>query len=212
MARLMYLDVFDRNPYGTNCWLLAAEGSDDTVVVDPGFEAPAVRAMLSTAGKTPAAVLLTHAHMDHAQQAGAFAGDDTPVYVHPYDVPAFEDYDAWGGLSPIVLAPVKDLRTMSDGEILSFAGFQIEVLHTPGHTPGHCVFRVDGDVMLLSGDLVFAGAIGRSDFPNSSPADMQASLRRFLMLPDERPVLPGHGPRTTVGRERDGNPFLQGIA
>jgi len=207
----MYMDVFDRNPFGTNCWLLAADGSDDAVVVDPGFEAPAVRAMLAAAGKTPAAVLLTHAHLDHAQEAGAFAGDDTPVYIHPEDAPAFEDYVAWGGLSPIVLEPVKDLRTMNDGETLSFAGFQIEVLHTPGHTPGHCVFRVDGEVLALSGDLVFAGAIGRSDFPNSSPADMEASLRRFLMLPDELPVLPGHGPRTTVGRERAGNPFLQGL-
>ena len=207
----MFLDVFDRNPYGTNCWLLGPDEGDEIVVVDPGFDSLAVRAMLAAAGKSPAAVLLTHAHLDHAQEAGAFAGDDTPVYIHPRDAPAFEDYDAWGGLSPIMLEPVKDLRTMNDGEILAFAGFQIEVLHTPGHTPGHCVFRLDGEALIFSGDLVFAGAIGRSDFPNSSPADMEASLRRFLTLPDELPVLPGHGPRTTVGRERSTNPFLQGL-
>jgi hydroxyacylglutathione hydrolase len=205
----MYLDVFDRNPYGTNCWALAAGGSDEAVVVDPGFDAPAVRAMLAAAGKTAAAVLLTHAHLDHAQAAGAFAGDDTPVYIHPQDAPAFDDYEAWGGISPVVLEPVKDLRAMNDGDVLTFAGFRFEVLHTPGHTPGHCVFRVDGDVLIFSGDLVFAGSIGRSDFPNSSPDDMASSLRRFLALPDPLRVLPGHGPRTTVGQERDGNPFLQ---
>jgi hydroxyacylglutathione hydrolase len=84
------------------------------------------------------------------------------------------------------------------------------VQHMPGHTPGHCCFRTDAFV--LSGDLVFAGSIGRSDFPNSSPADMQRSLRRFLDLPDGSPVWPGHGPETTVGRERATNPFLRGFA
>src|SRR5213594_562717 len=91
----MYLDVFDRNPYGTNCWLLAGEGSDDAVVVDPGFAPDAVRAMLDAAGKTPAAVLLTHAHLDHAGTAGAFAGDGIPVFCHPADALAFTDPAAW---------------------------------------------------------------------------------------------------------------------
>jgi glyoxylase-like metal-dependent hydrolase (beta-lactamase superfamily II) len=85
------------------------------------------------------------------------------------------------------------------------------VVHTPGHTPGHCIFRVDADAVCCSGDLVFAGSIGRSDFPNSDPAAMRSSLARFLALPDEVPVLPGHGPGTTVGRERATNPFLQGM-
>jgi len=104
---------------------------------------------------------------------------------------------------------VKDLRTIADGDVLRFAGFRVEVLHTPGHTPGHCCFRTDGFV--ASGDLVFAGSIGRSDFPNSSPSDMERSLRRFLELPDDLAVLSGHGPETTVGRERATNPFLSGL-
>ena len=83
----------------------------------------------------------------------------------------------------------------------------MEVLHTPGHTPGHCMFRMPERV--FSGDLVFAGSIGRSDFPNSDPVAMRASLRRFLMLPDDLAVLPGHGPDTSVGRERATNPFLR---
>jgi hydroxyacylglutathione hydrolase len=209
----MYLDVFDRNPYGTNCWLLAAEGSEDAVVVDPGFEPDAVRATLDAAGKRPVAVLLTHAHLDHAGTAGAFAGDDVPVFCHPADALAFTDPAAWRrDESPNPLAHVKDLRPFEDGDVLRFAGFELEVWHTPGHTPGHCIVRVERDVLVFSGDLVFAGTIGRSDFANSDPEAMGRSLRRFLTLPDGLPVLPGHGPRTEVGTERATNPHLRGLA
>jgi glyoxylase-like metal-dependent hydrolase (beta-lactamase superfamily II) len=206
----MYLDVFDRNPYGTNCWLLAAEGSDEVIVVDPGFEPSAVRSLLDAAGKQPAAILLTHAHLDHAQTAGTFAGD-LPVYVHPEDAPAFTDYTAWGGMSPVELDPVADLRMFVDGDVLKLAGLAIEVVHTPGHTPGSSCFRVDDETLVLSGDLVFAGTIGRSDFQNSDPAAMRESLIRFLTLPDDRRVLPGHGPETTVARERATNPYLREV-
>jgi hydroxyacylglutathione hydrolase len=203
----MYLDVFDANPYGTNCWLLAAEGSDEAVVVDPGFEPGAVRRLLDTAAKTPVAVLLTHAHVDHAGTAGTFAGD-LPVFIHPDDAVAFDDPVAWGGPSASRLDPAKDVRPIADGEMLTVGGLAIEVVHTPGHTPGHCCFRVDEDVLVFSGDLVFAGSIGRSDFANSDPAAMDLSLRRFLELPDDLRTLPGHGPETTVGAERASNPFL----
>ena len=205
----MWRELFDRNPYGTNCWLLSADESDDAVVVDVGFEAATVRQLLDMAGKRPAAVLLTHAHVDHAEAAGAFAGDEVPVYVHEADAVAFHDPERWSLGSPDPLSEVKDLRSIGDGDVLAFAGFRIEVQHTPGHTPGHCCFRTDA--FLLSGDLVFAGSIGRSDFPNSSPEDMERSLRRFLELPDDLPVWPGHREETTVGRERATNPFLQGL-
>jgi glyoxylase-like metal-dependent hydrolase (beta-lactamase superfamily II) len=208
----MYLDVFDRNPYGTNCWLVAAESSDAAVVVDPGFEPTAVHGLLERAGKRPAAVLLTHAHLDHAHSAGVFAGDEVPVYIHPDDAIAFSDPVAWRADDfPNPLEPVKDLRTFVDGDRLDLAGSEIEIWHTPGHTPGHCILRIDAEAVLFSGDLVFAGSIGRSDFANSDPKAMRASLERFLTLSDEIRVLPGHGPETTVGRERVSNPFLQGL-
>ncbi|HSL10439.1 MAG TPA: MBL fold metallo-hydrolase [Actinomycetota bacterium] len=208
----MWLDVFDRNPYGTNCWLIAAEDADEAVVVDPGFEPAAVRALLSAAGKRPSAVLLTHAHADHAMEAGAFAGEDLPVYIHPADAVAFDDPDAWSRGNGTPLTPVKDLRTFEDGDVVRLGGgVSVEVIHTPGHTPGSCCFRVEADVLVFSGDLVFAGTVGRSDFANSDPAAMQRSLERFLTLPDDLEVLPGHGPRTTVARERATNPFLVGI-
>jgi hydroxyacylglutathione hydrolase len=204
----MYLDVFDRNPYGTNCWLLSGPDSDEAIVVDPGFEPLAVRAVLDAAGKRPVAVLLTHAHFDHAGEAGSFAGD-LPVYVHPDDVPAFSDYSAWGGGGAATLDPVADLRTFADGDVLRLAGLSLEVLHTPGHTPGSSCFRIEAEVVLFSGDLVFAGTIGRSDFANSDPAAMRRSLIRFLTLPDATRVLPGHGAETTIGTERTSNPFLR---
>lgn len=205
----MWLDVFSENPYGTNCWLLSAAGSAEAVAIDPGFEPVRLHEMLDVAGKRLAAVLLTHAHVDHAQAAGEFAGDAVPVFVHPEDAVAFEDPARWNAGSPFQLEPVKDLRTMADRDVLAFAGFRIEVWHTPGHTPGHCIFRTDAKV--FSGDLVFAGSIGRSDFPNSSPKDMERSLRRFLEQPDELDVFPGHGPATTVAHERRTNPFLTGL-
>ena len=208
MTAAMWLDVFNQNPYATNCWLLSAEGSNDAVVVDPGFEPQVLHAMLDTAGKTPVAVLATHAHVDHMGAGGDFAGE-LPVFVHEADSVAFTNEPAWNAGFANPLAPVKDIRMIADGDVLRFGGLSIEVVHTPGHTPGHCCFRVDGEVALLAGDLVFAGSIGRSDFPNSDPGAMQRSLRRFLSLPDPVPVLPGHGPDTTVGRERASNPFLQ---
>jgi glyoxylase-like metal-dependent hydrolase (beta-lactamase superfamily II) len=202
----MYLDVFDENDFGTNCWLLSAEGSDDAVVVDPGFSPERVHEMLRAAGKRPVAVLATHGHWDHVGSAGAFCGDELPLYIHEADRLALTDPAAWGAGMPVPRTPVHDIRTVVEGDKLDFAGFSIEVVHTPGHTPGSVCFATDG--RLFSGDLVFRGSIGRHDFPNSSAEDMEQSLRRFLTLPDPLPVYPGHGPETTVGTERRANPFL----
>jgi hydroxyacylglutathione hydrolase len=206
----MYLDVYSDNSFETNCWLIGADGTDDAVVVDPGFSPEAVRRLLEVEGRRPVAVLATHGHYDHVGAAAEFCGDDLPFYIHEADVLALSDAVAWGSATyggPIPPVLVKDVRPVVDGDVLTFGGFQIEVIHTPGHTPGSVVYRTDGWV--ASGDLVFAGTVGRSDFPNSSPPDMERSLRRFLELPDAMAVYPGHGPRTTVGRERASNPFLR---
>jgi hydroxyacylglutathione hydrolase len=205
----MELDLFDRNPFGTNYWILSPDGGDEAVVIDAGFDAEGIRDTVERAGKRLVGILLTHAHLDHAAEAGDLAGDDIPVFVHADDAIAFEDIDRWNPGFENPLSAVKDLRTISDGEVLSLAGLSLVVHHTPGHTPGHCSFEVGP--ALAGGDLVLASSIGRSDFPNSSPADMQRSLRWFLMLDDAVDVLPGHGPRTTVGEERRSNPFLAGL-
>jgi glyoxylase-like metal-dependent hydrolase (beta-lactamase superfamily II) len=202
----MYLDSFSDNSFETNCWLIGADGTEDAVVVDPGFSPEIVHRMLETAGRRPVAVLATHGHFDHVGSAATFCGDELPFYVHEADALALVDPAAWGSSRATPPVPVKDVRTVVDGDELAFAGFSIRVLHTPGHTPGSVCYRTDGWV--LSGDLVFAGTIGRSDFPNSSPDDMRRSLRRFLELSDPTEVYPGHGPKTTVARERARNPFL----
>jgi len=207
----MWLDVFNANPYETNCWMLSSDESDEAVVVDPGFSPETVRERLEASGKTPVAVLATHAHVDHVGEAGTFAGE-VPVYVHEADAVAFSDEKAWRAGFENPLAPVKDLRTIGDGDVMRLAGLEVAVVHTPGHTPGHCCFRLDAEATSCSGDLVFAGSVGRSDFANSDPVAMHASLRRFLELPDPVRVLPGHGPETTVGRERASNPFLRALS
>ena len=205
----MELDLFDRNPFGTNYWILSPDGGDEAIVVDAGFDAEGIRDTVERAGKRLVGILLTHAHLDHAGEAGDLAGDDIPVFVHADDAIAFEDIHRWNPGFENPLSPVKDLRTIADGEVLSLADLSFVVHHTPGHTPGHCSFEVGS--ALAGGDLVFASSIGRSDFPNSSAADMQRSLRWFLTLDDAVEVLPGHGPRTTVGEERRSNPFLTGL-
>ena len=205
----MYLEASSDNPFGTNCWLAGADGSPDAVVVDPGFTPDRTLALLERAGKRLAAVLATHGHFDHIGSAAAVCRDEVPLYIHEEDRAALTDPAAWGAGFPVPPVPVDDVRAVVDGDVLEFAGFSIEVMHTPGHTPGSVCFATDGFV--FSGDLVFQGAIGRSDFPNSSSEDMEKSLKRFLTLADPLPVYPGHGPETTVGQERRSNPFLVGV-
>jgi len=206
----MYLEVFSDNPFDTNCWLLAAEGQQEAVVIDPGFFPDRVRAMLDAAGKRPVAVLATHGHYDHVGAGGDLCGSEIPLYIHKADELALTDPQSWGAGFPVPAARPDDVRTFSDGEILELAGVSFEVIHTPGHTPGSCCFRLPE--LVFTGDLVFRGSIGRFDFPNSSEAEMMASLRRFLLLPDELDVYPGHGETTTVANERATNPFLQRLA
>jgi hydroxyacylglutathione hydrolase len=207
----MFLQVFNDNPFGTNCWVVSGEGSDEAVVVDPGFEAAAIRLMVARSGKRLGAVLATHGHADHIAAVASVCGDDAPLYIHELDEQALTDQSGWGAGYPVDADyRPRDVRTVTDGEVLEFGGFRIEVVHTPGHTPGHVIFRTDGFVW--TGDLVFRDAIGRSDFPNSDPRAMERSLRRFLDMPDELDAYPGHGPQTTVGRERRSNEWLAALA
>jgi hydroxyacylglutathione hydrolase len=207
----MFLQAFADNPFATNCWLLARSDRDEALVVDPGFEAERVRALLAAAGKRPVAVLATHGHYDHIGGVRDLCGDSLPLYIHKDDEPALTDARAWGsGFDAPPVGRPADTRTVSDGEVIDHAGFELEVLHTPGHTPGSVCFRFDASI--FSGDLVFLGSIGRSDFPNSSEEQMRASLVRFLALPDDVAVYPGHDQVTTVAAERATNPFLRHLA
>ncbi|HEX9234718.1 MAG TPA: MBL fold metallo-hydrolase [Actinomycetota bacterium] len=202
----MYLQAFNDNPFDTNCWLLALEGRDEAVVIDPGFFPDRIHELLRQAGKRPVAALATHGHHDHIGSAETFCGNDIPFYIHKEDELALTDPIGWGSGMPVPPVHPGDVRLLSDGDVLDLAGFSLEVVHTPGHTPGSVCFRIPDRI--FTGDLVFAGAIGRFDFANSSARAMETSLRRFLELPDDLSVHPGHGPDTTVGVERLTNPFL----
>jgi hydroxyacylglutathione hydrolase len=203
----MYLEVFADNPFATNCWLVAADGNEEAIVIDPGFSPDRVRALLTAAGKRPVAVLATHGHYDHVGAAAEMCGEDIPFYIHKEDELALTDPEAWGAGMPIPTARPIVTRPLSDGDIVEYAGLALEVLHTPGHTPGSVCFHAPQ--LVFTGDLVFKGSIGRFDFPNSSEAAMRQSLRRFLSLPDELAVYPGHNEPTTVSIERATNPFLR---
>src|SRR5438105_3855469 len=128
------------NPFGTNCWLAGADGSPDAVVVDPGFTPDRTLALLERAGKRLAAVLATHGHFDHIGSAAAVCRDEVPLYIHEEDRAALTDPAAWGAGFPVPPVPVDDVRAVVDGDVLEFAGFSIEVMHTPGHTPGSVCF------------------------------------------------------------------------
>jgi hydroxyacylglutathione hydrolase len=217
----MFVTGFPAGSFQTNCWLVATGQGSEALVVDPGQDAlPGIAELCGRHRLRPVAALLTHGHLDHLWTVAPLAGaHGIPAFVHPADRHLLTDplagFDpqAQAAFGWLRLEEPDDVRELADGQVIELAGLRVTVDHTPGHTPGHVTFRVpaEGDEppRLLGGDLVFAGSIGRTDLPGGSMREMLASLAtRFLTLPDETVVLPGHGPETTVGRERAYNPFL----
>src|SRR6266508_661000 len=221
----MLVTGFPAGSFQTNCWLVATGPGSEALVVDPGQDAlPGIAELCARHRLKPVAALLTHGHLDHLWTVAPLAGaNGIPAFVHPADRHLLTDPLA--GFAPearaafgwLRLQEPDDVRELADGQTIELAGLRVTVDHTPGHTPGHVTFRLppvnrpEGSEppRLLAGDLVFAGSIGRTDLPGGSMREMLASLAtRFLTLPDETVVLPGHGPETTVGRERAYNPFL----
>ena len=172
------------------------------VLVDPGAEARRIEAAVAEAGFDPVAVLLTHAHFDHL---GAVAELGLPVYLHRDDLPLYERApELAAGFGLRLRPPPPPAGFLSEGD----RAFGLEVLHLPGHSPGHLAFFSPDEGLVFSGDLLFRGAVGRYDLPGADREALWRSLLRLVSLPEETRVLPGHGPETTVGRERRENPFL----
>lgn len=203
-----------------NCYLLAAGRGEPCVIIDPGQDAEEpIADALREHDLAPVAVLLTHGHFDHVfAVAPVCDGNDVPAWIHPDDRALLSDplrglgresAAFFGGLE---MREPAEVRELTDGAELDLAGLRLTVDHTPGHTGGSVTFRTateEGGRLMLAGDVLFAGSIGRTDLPGGDPLQMVKSLReKVLTLDDETVVLPGHGPTTTIGRERATNPFL----
>lgn len=225
--------AFPAQAFDTNCYVLAPAPGEECVVVDPGIGVEeTLREVLTTHRLRPAAVLLTHGHVDHVWSVTPVCGADTAAYIHTDD--RYRLRDLLAHTNPGLIAMFEqqfgrkatwtepsNVVEIHDRARLTLAGLDFEVLHAPGHTEGSAMFgveqvpdavrdQVDVDRTMLSGDVLFAGSIGRTDLPGGDHAAMQRSLREVVLpLADTTLVLPGHGPATTMAHERGTNPYLQ---
>jgi glyoxylase-like metal-dependent hydrolase (beta-lactamase superfamily II) len=199
----------------TNAFIVARGPGGPAIVVDAPPDPDLIGSVLVHNDLSLAAVLLTHGHVDHTGGSGQLARvTGAAVYVHPDDdfltLHPAEQLRAMFGMTPPGVYDVPEkFESLADNDIVRVAGLELEVRHTPGHTPGHCCFYFEEQETLFSGDQLFAGSIGRTDLPGGSLEALMGSMRhKVLVLPDETRVLPGHGPETTIGTERATNPFL----
>lgn len=209
--------------FATNCYVVAPEAGSECLVIDPGIGVvPGLDELLRRHRLKPVAVMMTHGHLDHTFSVTPVSGAcDIPAYIHHGDGDMLAD--PLKGIGPQLGAMFggrfewtepDDVQELSDGDTISLAGMEFTVDHAPGHTPGSVLFQFPGDddaqSYCFSGDVLFAGSIGRTDLPGGSDQQMRATLRdKILSMNDDAVVLPGHGGRTTIGRERGTNPFLQ---
>ncbi|SDP21409.1 Glyoxylase, beta-lactamase superfamily II [Nakamurella panacisegetis] len=219
----MFIAGFPAGSFQANCYVIGAERGGDALVVDPGEAATERLAdVLREHDMRPVAVLLTHGHLDHMASAAQVCGEaDIPAYLHDADEYMLDDplaglsdqlREALAGLDLTGLRP-GTVSSLADVTELRVAGLTVQVDHTPGHTGGSVVYRFasDGDrpEILLTGDTLFAGSVGRTDLPGGSSTQLMSSIGRHLLTrPDDAVVLPGHGPTSTIGDERRTNPFL----
>jgi glyoxylase-like metal-dependent hydrolase (beta-lactamase superfamily II) len=219
---------FPAGAFAANCYLVAPAPGEECVIIDPGQDAErGIEELLGRYRLRPIAVLLTHGHVDHMWSVAPVCGaKGIPAYVHPDDREMLADpakgmslmakQQFLGGMT---FSEPDDVKLLEDGEIVSLAGLDFTIGHTPGHTPGSVTFRSTAETSggaddldaLFTGDLLFAGSIGRTDLPGGNHETILESLARTLTLPDATVVLPGHGPTTTIGDERKTSPFLTGL-
>lgn len=217
----MLIAGFPAGSFATNCYLVAPAAGAECVIIDPGQDAePGIAEVLAAHRLKPVAVLLTHGHIDHIWSVAPVCGArGIPAYIHPADRALLSDparglslqfgQQLFGGLT---FTEPDEVAELADGMTIELAGVELVVSHAPGHTPGSVTFRLP-EGALFSGDLLFAGSIGRTDLPGGDfPAILDSLARVCLTLPDETRVLPGHGPDTTIGTERVSNPFLADLA
>jgi hydroxyacylglutathione hydrolase len=205
--------MFTVGPVAENCFLFRQDGSNEALIVDPGEEAPKLLGAIEELGLDLQAILLTHTHFDHVGAVAPVAkATGAPVYCPKLEVPVLQDimsFVPWPGFGPFESWDPEE--TVEGGEQLSLAGFDIDVIFTPGHSPGHVTYAVED--ALFSGDVLFEGSVGRVDLPGGDGPTLLRSIESLLdRYPDEQRVFPGHMGLTTLGRERATNPFLRELA
>jgi hydroxyacylglutathione hydrolase len=206
---------FTVGPVAENCYLLRAEGSDRALIVDPGDEADRILAAVDERGLTVEGILLTHCHFDHIGAVAPVARETgAPVWCPQIEVPVLADimsFVPFPGIGPYESYEADE--TVSGGERLELAGLEIDVLLTPGHSPGHVTYSIPDQAALFSGDVLFEGSVGRTDLPGGDWATLLESIRGLVDAhPEETTVYPGHMGITTLGAERASNPFLAELA
>ncbi len=210
----MDVRMFTVGPVQENTFLVRRDGADTAVMVDPGDEPERLLAAVDALGVTIEAILLTHTHFDHVGAVAPVArATGAPVYCPEIEVPVLADIMAfvpWPGFGPYESYDADE--TVRGGERLQLAGMEIEVLFTPGHSPGHVTYAIEAERALLSGDVLFQGSVGRTDLPGGDHATLMASIATLLeRFDDDTVVYPGHMGLTTLGRERATNPFRQDL-
>ena len=202
-------------PVQENTWIARQDGAEKALLIDPGDEPEKLLAALKDLGTTPEAILITHCHFDHVGAVKAMAeATGAPVYCPEGEVFILEninDFVRFPGFGPFESYTPE--HTVKDGDKLQIAGFEIDVIGTPGHSPDHVTYSIAAEKAIFSGDVLFQGSIGRTDLPGCDHATLMRSIQKLLdTLPDDTGVLPGHNDPTTLGQERRSNPFLQELA
>jgi len=207
----MIRETFPVGPLACNCTLLGDEDTHEAIVIDPGDEIGRIHRRLNELGLTLKQILVTHAHIDHvggALKLKRLTG--APIFLNENDLPLLKMMEmqaGWLGIATPDTAPPDE--TLADGLVVGLARYPAQVLHTPGHTQGSVCLHFAPLKLLIAGDTLFAGSIGRTDLPGGNFDQILDSIHsRLLVLPDETQVLPGHGPATTIGEERRSNPFV----
>jgi len=211
----MDVRMFTVGPVQENCFLFWREGSKEALMVDPGEEAPKLLGAIEALGVELKGILLTHTHFDHVGAVTPVArATGAEVWVPEIERGVLADimsFVPWDGFGPYESYEAE--HTVTGGERLELAGFEIDVLFTPGHSPGHVTYSIPAESAVFSGDVLFQGSIGRTDLPGGDTATLMATLQALVeALPDDTTVYPGHMGVTTIGAERASNPFLAELA